>query len=100
MPFAYWSAPRVARVGSRVTSKLHLNGASRNIVKLGAEGKKVALALWWGLRDLFTGGTGHGILGDLVDLPVEAIRASPYFWGHVVILWGVVELGYFIYGLI
>ena len=82
------------------SNKKDLDGAARNAARMVEEAKKVSRAIFWGFRDLFQGGTGHGIFGDIVDIPVEAIRASPYFWGHVVMLWGVWELGYFVYTVV
>ena len=74
----------------------HTNGFQRNMLKLADEG----ILVWWAFKgaveDLIKGKSSHGLIGAIVNVPVETFG---YFWGHMLVFYGVAKAGLFIYGL-
>ena len=75
------------------------SGATRNVLKMADEGMMTLRYFMWAVGDLFEGDHSHGVIGAIVNVPVETLKSN-YFWGHMVCFWAVWELGYFVYGLI
>lgn len=69
-----------------------LNGGLRNAAKLLNEVLLVFKAFWAGVIRLYR--ALEEVTHALFDILVEPLRASPYFWGHIVgfyLIWKVVE---------
>ena len=56
----------------------NLSSLRRNIAKLGYEGHIVARSIYKHTLDFVRKPNKH----NFVDIFVEGLRASPYFWGH------------------
>jgi len=60
------------------------DGLARDLARMRHEGEKVGEQFFYRTRDFVTLKGGWRRIGhNYVDIYVEAVRAGPYFWGHV-----------------
>ena len=57
------------------------DGWKRNLMKMSLEGKAVLGTLYTHTVEFIKKPNSH----NFVDIFVESLRTSPYFWGHVVV---------------